>query len=96
MSIKPRGQVFHSNIPRKAEFVSFGDPTIEIVSWCPDEKAKEPPEQVHMIFSLPGLEEIPIVLRYKSPDTLGFIIEELTKYRRHVWPDAQKIEGESG
>ena len=30
-------------------------------------------------------------IRFKSPDTLGFFIEELIARRKRVWPDAQPI-----
>jgi hypothetical protein len=39
-----------------------------------------------------GLEEYQFVMRFKSPDTLGFLIEELAKYRRTVWPDAEPLD----
>lgn len=38
------------------------------------------------------LGDVPLVIRFKSPDTLGFVIEELAYYRREVWPDAEKID----
>jgi hypothetical protein len=33
----------------------------------------------------------PVVLRFKEPDTLGFLIEELTRYRNSMLPDAEKV-----
>ena len=30
-------------------------------------------------------------MRFKSPETIGFLIEELIAYRRHVWPDASDL-----
>ncbi len=62
-----------------------------IAAWCPDELAQEPPEQVHFILKVKGL-DYPFVVRFRSPDTLGFLIEELSDYRRQVWPDAEPLE----
>lgn len=64
---------------------------INIAAWCPDEKAQQPPEQVHLTFTIKGIPEWPMVVRFKSPDTMGFLIEELTRYRREVWPDAEPV-----
>jgi hypothetical protein len=93
--VKPRGQVKRSTTPQKAHYAQLGEPAITIAAWCPDDEAKEPPEQVHLVHVIPGLEEYPLILRFKSPDTLGFLIEELTKYRREVWPDCEPVKGES-
>jgi len=90
---KPRGLVFKSNTPKPA-YVPLGNPEIEIAMWCPDVEARLPPEEVHLILHLPGLEDMPIVMRFFSPDTLGFLIEELIRYRREVWSDCQTLETE--
>lgn len=89
--VKPRGEVKRSHTPKEAFSTPIGEPSITIAAWCPDSEAKLPPEQVHLIFVISGLEEIPLILRYKSPDTLGFIIEELARYRRAVWPDSEPL-----
>ncbi len=93
--IKPRGEVVRSMVP-KAGYAKFGEPQIEIAAWCPDENAKLPPEQVHFIFHWPAdmADVPPVVMRFKSPDTLGFFIEELTSYRRTVWPGCEPVQGE--
>lgn len=93
--IKPRGQVTRSTKP-KAGYVKIGEPQIEITAWCPDENAKLPPEQVHFIVHWPAemADLPPLLIRFKSPDTLGFFIEELTRYRRTVWPKSEKVQGE--
>jgi hypothetical protein len=67
----------------------IGIPDIEILAWCPDRSAKEPPEQVHLVFHV---ERQHLVARFKSPDTLGFIIEELSRYRKLVWKDASDLD----
>lgn len=93
--IQPRGEVVRSNTPRAA-YQKIGEPQIEIVAWCPDADAKRPPEQVHFYIHWPAeLADLPpMAIRFKSPDTLGFFIEELTKYRRTVWPGCQPVKGE--
>lgn len=46
-------------------------------------------DQVHLLLQSSEIPDIPTpVRRFKSPDTLGFLIEELIVYRRSVWPDA--------
>jgi hypothetical protein len=95
MPIKPRGKVERSSNSRLG-YARIGEPQFEITAWCPDEFAKMPPEQVHFIVHLPAvLQAPPMVLRFKSPDTLGFFIEELIKYRRTVWPKSEKVTGET-
>jgi len=93
--VKARGKVTRSTTPAGAVLSSLGEPEIHIAAWCPDTEAKEPPEQVHLVNIIPSLEELPMIMRFKSPDTLGFIIEELIKYRREVWPGCELIEGEA-
>lgn len=87
---KARGNVQRSNKP-KPGFVRIVEPTIHIGEWSPRTDGKNP-TQVHLSFHIPGLDEYPMVLRYKSPDTLGFIIEELARYRNLVWPDAEPLD----
>lgn len=94
MSIQPRGKVerYVGYRPGLSEFHDIE--STEIAAWSPgtvDEKL--PAIQVHLIQKIRG-KNINVVLRFKSPDTLGFLIEELTKYRREVWPDSEKVEGE--
>lgn len=65
----------------------------KIYAWCPDQHAQQPPEQVHFAFNIEGLRK-QVLLRFKSPESLGFFIEELTEYRRIVWADAPPVAGE--
>ena len=95
--IKPKGDVTRSSTPRRA-YASFLEPQVEICAWYPDANAQLPPEQVHFIIHWPAGMQLtgapPLAIRFKSPDTLGFFIEELTRYRRVVWPDCEPVEGE--
>lgn len=90
--VKPRGKVTRRNKPAPG-LVHFLDiDVLEIATWCPDTKAQLPAEQVHLILHIQDLEDIPFVIRFKSPDTLGFLIEELAAYRRQVWPAAEPLD----
>ena len=95
--IKPKGKIERSNTLKKA-YAILGEPQFEITAWCRDEFAKLPPEQVHFLIHWPvQLADLPpMAIRFKSPDTLGFFIEELTRYRRLVWPDSEPVAGEKG
>jgi hypothetical protein len=91
MPIKPRGEVkrrvgFSPGLTQFHKSQGF-----EIAAWCPDDRAEEPPTQVHLIYHIEGF-PAPVVVRFKSPDTLGFLIEELARYRREVWPDAEPVD----
>lgn len=93
--IKPRGTVVRRTNPGPG-YARLGEPQFEIAAWCPDSKAEKPPEQVHFILHWPaGVELPPMAIRFKSPDTLGFFIEELIKYRRTVWPKCEAVAGEN-
>ena len=87
--IKPKGEITYGGFqPGLIEFYDVKE--INIAEWCPDLEAKQPPEQVHMRLQLVNV-PYPIVVRFKSPDTIGFLIEELAKYRRNVWPNSEKV-----
>ena len=91
---KPGGKITRSSAPKKA-ITSQREAEIIIATWCPDEQAKSPPEQVHLICTVPGLEEYSFIFHFESPDNLAFMIDELTRRRRTVWPDSEKIKGEN-
>jgi len=87
---KARGKVTRSTTPSQA-YARFGEPEVEIAVWTPRPNGEPPYEQIHFIMKIPGLEDIPLIIRFKSPDTLGFFIEELTRYRKIVWPEAEAV-----
>lgn len=91
--VKPRGKINRGGFsPGLTQFAEVDLDELHIAAWCPDEQAQKPPEQVHVTLKLRGLEDLPFLLRFKSPDTLGFLIEELVRYRREVWPDAEPLD----
>lgn len=88
--VKPKGEVMrHGYMPGLLQVLEVE--STEIATWCPDELAQQPAEQVHLILRVKGL-GYPFVVRFLGPDTLGFLIEELARYRREVWPDAEPLE----
>lgn len=58
---------------------------IRVVEWCPTPDGSGPPEQVHMTIKVLGVEAL-LVLRFKSPRTIGRLINNLRKHRDNVWP----------
>jgi len=92
MAIKPKGTVkqYIGFQPGLTEFVETK--SIEVAAWSPGEPQDEiSPTQVHLILDIGDgdTEKIAIVSRFKGPDTLGFLLEELAKYRAEVWPHAE-------
>lgn len=87
--IEPRAEVErHTTVTQ----VSVHDIPLEKISireWHPDVEAKLPAEHVHFIIVLD--DETELAVRFKSPDTLVFLIEELIAYRKKVWQDAEPI-----
>ena len=47
--------------------------------------------EVHMLIYLKSDPDVPLTMRFKSPDTLGDWISVLTWYRNSVWPNADPI-----
>ena len=93
MPIKPQAKVTRSSTPKKG-YENIVEPQVEVGAWSAREDGLDP-TQVHLIFHFPAQWELPpIVIAFKSPDTIGFIIEELIKFRRFVWKDCKKVEGE--
>ena len=86
--IKPRGKVERHDEPQAVNIVEIPLDIFSIRTWHPDKAAELPPEQVHFVLSLGDTE---FAIRFKSPDTLGFLIEELIAYRKLVWGDAEPI-----
>lgn len=91
MPIKPKGEVKRNKgfSPGLMQFFRVNEWTI--AAWCPDDKAQTPPTQVHLILDIEG-SKAQTLLRFKGPDTLGFLIEELARYRREVWPNAEPVD----
>jgi hypothetical protein len=89
--VKPKGKVFHSSSPKPGLLQVLEVESLETAVWCPDDQAQQPPEQVHLILKVKGL-DYPFIVRFLGPDTLGFFLEEMSRYRRQVWPDAEPLQ----
>jgi hypothetical protein len=72
--------------PRSLDGVIFRDiEDINVAEWCPTPDGSGPPEQVWLSFKVKGI-EARFVLRFKSPRTIGRLINNLRKHRDGVWP----------
>jgi len=88
-------KIVHSTTP-KTGYANFVEPQFEIAAWSED--GAKPPSQVHLIIHWPATfgEGIPpMVIRFTQASVLRFFIFQLIRYYRHVWSDAEKIEGET-
>lgn len=60
---------------------------IQVCSWCPDDVAQAPPEQVHILLGVQGLEEYSFAVRFKNRKALQGFIDALLVHRDDVWPE---------
>ncbi|MCK6625581.1 MAG: hypothetical protein L6R45_10445 [Anaerolineae bacterium] len=74
MAIKPR-----ADIERTGYRPALG-PYYRVTHW----QAERKKDKVHLLMDLAGVPDT-YMLRFHSPDTLGFLLEELARYRRYVW-----------
>jgi hypothetical protein len=89
--IKPQGEVSHSQTPQNVAGTPFLKVEgVHIGAWTPRPDGQPPLEQVHLLIHIEGFPH-PVTMRFKSPDTLGWLIEELIRYRHYVWPDAAPV-----
>ena len=58
---------------------------IDIGQWVPTPDGSGPPTQVHMELKVRGM-SAPFVMRFKGPETISLLIEQLTRHRDEVWP----------
>lgn len=80
--------------PRPGIEVAYEIDSVNIAAWKPGpvgDPAKA--TQVHMAVRVKGL-DLPMVIRFHGPDTLGEFIRQLVMYRSYVWPDAPMHLGE--
>lgn len=89
---KPRATVERNRIVTPVDMYDVPLECISIREWGPDLEGKEPSEQVHFVLVIGKSDEkMELGLRFESPDTLGFLIEELIAYRKSVWREAEPI-----
>lgn len=90
--VKPRGKIERHGYRQSVRGYPIAPEGLQIAAWCPDDQAKLPPEQVHLVIPFG---DVRFIVRFRSPDTLGFLIEELSRYRANVWPDSEPVEFET-
>ena len=61
--------------------------SIEVVEYHPMPDGRGKPTQVHVLYRLEGLEDTPLILRFKGPGTLDSFIAALATHRFNVWPN---------
>lgn len=78
--------------PRRQEMeliVSTGhQPAFDIGTWCRDELAQLPPEQVHLTWH--GFLDAPVLIRFVSAAGLTSFIGQMAGLRQAVWPEAEQ------
>lgn len=63
-------------------------------SWCPDDHAKAPAEQVHFMLKLNiGGRDVAFAMRFKTPESVDQLINMLKHHRAYVWPDVDEVPG---
>ena len=58
--------------------------SIEVGEWHPLPDGQGDPTEVHVSLMIDGLEDLPLVMRFKSPGTLDALISALAVHRFHV------------
>ena len=89
--IKPRADVTRGQEVQPVHILDIPMEMVNIREWHPDAAGRMPAEQVHLVITLEDEDKTELGLRFHSPDTLGFLIEELIAYRKRVWVDAEPI-----
>lgn len=82
--VKPKGGVEYHG-PGPADPAIVPDEHLVVV-WYADKRQRRP-VQVHLVLRWKGL-PTEMVFRFKGPDTLGFLIEEMARQRALIWPKA--------
>ena len=49
---------------------------------------EEAPLELHILLAVNEF-KYPLIARFQSPDTLGYLIEELIAFRQRIWPESQ-------
>lgn len=57
-----------------------------VAEWCPDQHAREPPTQVHLIVPVGRPVNHTLVIRLKSRRALDELVATLNKHGDSVWP----------
>lgn len=87
----PNAKITRTSEPKAATGASHIVDSIDILEYHPDDRAQDPATQVHVLMQLKHIPDPVFALRFKKPEILGFFIEELIAFRKHVWADAEPI-----
>ena len=77
-----------SDVPRNhagMEFLEVRLDSIEVTEWHPFRDGRGKPTEVHVLMRLQGIEDLPLMIRFKSPGTLDAVIAALATHRFNVW-----------
>ncbi len=86
----PKPEVIHHSY-QPGPFVAYEIESLNIAQWSPEPLPGGQVTQVHLEIHVRGL-PIPLVLRFKDPDTLTAIIQQLIQHRNEVWPPQEPTE----
>lgn len=57
-----------------------------VASWSPGEEHENiPPTQVHILYNVPALSNLPFLMRFKSREAVDALINALIEHRDKVW-----------
>jgi hypothetical protein len=73
-----------------SQIMLFDMDEVSINAWTPLPNGEGDPTQVHLLFKV--AEGVTTAIRFKGPDTLNAIVEQLTRYRDIVWPEKDEEE----
>ena len=61
----------------------------EVAEYHEMSEGQGPATQVHMTMNVEGMDDLPLVLRFKSHRSISHLIESLTVHRNNVWPEVR-------
>lgn len=87
----PNTKITRTSAVTTSEYPAYVIDGINILEYHPDAKAQDLATQVHVLMRIKDFDDAVFALRFKKPEILGFFIEELIAFRKHVWQDAEPI-----
>ena len=88
---KKRAKIVTSAASRTYALLFVKIRRIAMSAFSRNRRAETRPTEVHLKIIFQDA-EIPWIIRYKNPKRLGKFIEDLVRYRAHVWPDAEELD----
>jgi hypothetical protein len=59
--------------------------SVQVAEWCPTPDGTGPAEQVHLVLRVKGLEDLPLVMRFKTGPAVDAIADALLLHRQNVF-----------